>query len=155
FFYYVNQGRIERIAGPTPRKSLYNRSDVLRLKGEISDGDGEEITDVIVDWVHPMDLPKTLALDLIVYEEDTIGDFRLYLSWLNRNPHLTLGAFDESRTVVYAYLNLLPLDEATILSILRGEREETSIRAEEIKTYDSEGEFTLLAESIVAHPDHP
>jgi hypothetical protein len=154
FFYYVNQGRIEKIPGATPRKSLYNKTDILKLKGEISDGE-EVQTDLIVDWIHPADLPKTLALDLIVYEEDIIGDFKLYLSWLKRNPHLTLGAFDESRNTVYAYLNLLPLDESTILSILRGEREETSIKAEEIKTYDDEGEYTLLAESIVAHPDHP
>ena len=154
FFYYVNQGRISKKPGLTPRKTVYSKADILLLKGEISDGDRIE-TDIIVDWVQPSDLPKTLALDLVVYHEDMIGDFKLYLSWLKRNPNITLGAFDKSKSIILAYLNLLPLDEEVILSILRGERDETNITSNEIKTYEGEGEFTLLAESIVAHPDHP
>src|SRR5205807_1143699 len=75
---------------------------------------------------------------------------------LKKNPHLTFTAFDASdRSKVLAYISLIPLSEEVIFQILRGEREETSITPDEIETYDREGEYTLLAEGVVAHPEHP
>jgi hypothetical protein len=153
FFYYVSQGKIRREAGPSPRKSLYNKEDIIRLKATI--GEAELLPELLIDWVQPMDLPKTMALDLVVYQEDLIGDFKLYFSWLKRNPNITLAAFSADRSTVYGYLNLLPLKEQTIHHILKGERDETSISSEEIQIYQSGGEYTLLAESIVSHPDYP
>jgi hypothetical protein len=153
FFYYVNQGKIRRQPGPSPRKSLYYKEDIVRLKASV--GEPERLPELLVDWVQPVDLPKTMALDLVVYQEDMVGDFKLYFSWLKRNPHITLAAFDATRSIVYAYLNLLPLSEPTIHAILKSERGETSITSDEIQVYQDGGEYTLLAESIVSHPDYP
>ena len=73
-----------------------------------------------------------------------------------KNPNITLLAFEaNNRGNVLAYLSLVPLPENIILSILKGEREETSISADEIETYERKGGYTLLAESAVTHPDHP
>ena len=54
-----------------------------------------------------------------------------------------------------AYISLVPLPEKIILSILKGERPELSISPDEVETYNRKGGYTLLAESAVAHPDHP
>jgi len=47
------------------------------------------------------------------------------------------------------------LPEQVILSILKGERPELSISADEVETYERKGGYTLLAESVVVDPDHP
>jgi hypothetical protein len=73
-----------------------------------------------------------------------------------RNPHLALAIFDSpKRERILAYISLLPLPEPIIFEVLRGERQETRIRSEEVETYERKGGYTLLAESVVADPDHP
>ena len=42
-----------------------------------------------------------------------------------------------------------------ILQILSNQREETSIEADEIETYDQPGGYILLANSAAIHPDRP
>src|SRR6266699_5594139 len=51
-------------------------------------------------------------------------------------------------------MSLVPLPEQIILSILKGERPELSIHADEVETYERKGGYTLLAESVVIDPDH-
>src|SRR2546421_10467852 len=58
-------------------------------------------------------------------------------------------------TPFLAYISLVPLPEQIILSILKGERPELSISADEVETYERKGGYTLLAESVVVDPDHP
>jgi hypothetical protein len=151
FFYYVNKGRIRK--QPTEKRgaTLYNRGDILRLKAHIHTQ--EDIDHVFIDWVTPNDLPNTLALDILVYQEPVIGDYKLYLSWLKRNPHITLAAFNaDDREEVLSYINVLPLAEDVIMSIMRGERDEHSITPEEIDDGSREGDYFLLAESAVTKP---
>lgn len=50
---------------------------------------------------------------------------------------------------------MIPLPEGVILDILTGKRGEMTINADEILTYDEPGEYTLLANSAVVHPEHP
>jgi hypothetical protein len=107
------------------------------------------------DWVQAGDLPYLLALDLNVYREASLGDINLYMSWLKRNPRLTMAAFAApDREKVLAYLTLLPVPESTALTILRGEKRVARIRPEEIETYEREGGYTLLAQAIAARPEH-
>src|SRR2546421_1116993 len=58
-------------------------------------------------------------------------------------------------TPFLAYISLVPLPEHVILSILKGERPELSIHADEVETYERKGGYTLLAESVVVDPDYP
>jgi hypothetical protein len=154
FFYYVQTGKIRKIPGETPRKTLYNREDILRLRAESKDE--SKSNGAIVDWVKITDLPNTLALDILVYDEPVIGDFTLYLSWLRKNPHITLAAFEaEHRDKVLSYINMLPLPESVIVSILKGERDEKTITAKEIENFSRDGDYFLLAESAVTRPGHP
>jgi len=156
----VTAGKIEKVTPPTnKRKGYYKKGDVDRLAREMKPfTPTREITklETTVDWMKPSDLPAILKLDYEVYKEEMVGDIGLYISWYKKNPKITLLSFDISnRERVLAYLSLVPLPETTIQSILKGERAELTISPDEIETYERVGNFTLLAESIVVHPDHP
>ncbi len=153
FFYYAKKRNVRTKSGDGERKTLYNYEDLLRISKEIGKG---HHTQTVIDWVKPSDIPATVALDFIVYQEATIADINHYLSWVKKNPFLSLAVFDANeRKNALAYITLLPLPEPTILDILRGNRSEMDIQANEIETYDRPGAYHLLAESAVTHPNHP
>ncbi|HYU74165.1 MAG TPA: hypothetical protein VEL31_15950 [Ktedonobacteraceae bacterium] len=153
FFYYVETRNIRILPGETKRKNRYNYEDIVAVKKELGIGEG---VPTIVDWVGPADVTSTVALDFLVYQEAIIADINHYVSWVRKNPHISLAAFDANdRKTVLAYVALLPLPEATILEVLRGKRTEMGIQPEEIESYERPGGYTLLVESAVSHPDHP
>ncbi|HVB21870.1 MAG TPA: hypothetical protein VNG51_08000 [Ktedonobacteraceae bacterium] len=156
FFYYVKSGQIAKKERAETDKgtNLYSYADTLKVK-EIRDRKKKKLS-TMVDWQKISDLPAIIKLDLAVYKENIVGDIGLYVSWEKKNPKITLLAFESNnRENVLAYVSLVPLPEQVILSILKGEREELSISPDEVETYDRRGGYTLLAESAVAHPDHP
>lgn len=112
--------------------------------------------DVVLDWVKPEDVPSGLALDQIVYHEMFLASVELYMAWRRKNPKISMGAFDaKDRRIRYGYIGLIPLPEPIILDILTGKKDEKEIPPDEILTYDEPGEYTLLANSAVIHPDYP
>ncbi len=115
-----------------------------------------KVPDVITDWVKPEDVPSGLALDQIVYHEMFLANVELYMAWRRKNPKISLGAFDaKDRRIRYGYIGLIPLPEPIILDILMGKKDEKEITPDDILTYDEPGEYTLLANSAVIHPDYP
>jgi hypothetical protein len=102
-------------------------------------------------WIETLDdMFATLKLDKEVYGEIPVGDLNLYLSWIGKNAKIARAAYDaKDRGKIYAYITLLPLPEEVILDILLGQRDEFTIKPEEIEPSDKEGDITLLAESAV------
>ena len=163
----VDTGKIRKITPPNRKQGMYVKGDVdkiveeirpfarsTRRKGE-QEREKKELS-TTVDWQKISDLPAILKLDLKVYQENIVGDIALYISWERKNPKITLLSFEsENRENVLAYISLVPLPEQIILSILKGERPELSISADEVETYERKGGYTLLAESVVVDPDHP
>lgn len=158
---YIDSGKIRKITPPNKKQGMYIKADVDKLAEEMKPfskvrGKQNEELSTSIDWQKISDLPAILKLDLKVYHENIVGDINLYISWERKNPRITMLSFDsKNRERVLAYLSLVPLPEKIILSILRGEREELSITADEVETYERKGGYTLLAESIVVDPDHP
>lgn len=159
----IDAGKIRKITPPNKIQGMYLKADVDKLAEEMQPFKqharrrGKQSTlSTTVDWQQINDLPAILKLDLKVYKENIVGDIGLYVSWEKKNPHITLLSFESgNRENVFAYVSLVPLPEQVILSILKGEREELSIRPEEVETYERKGGYTLLAESAVVHPDYP
>ncbi len=163
---YIDTGKIRKITPPNKKQGMYVKEDVDKLVEEMRPfanitRQKRTVEDrkipTSVDWQKISDLPAILKLDLIVYKENIVGDIALYISWEKKNPKITLFSFERNnRENVLAYISLVPLPEQTILSLLKeGERAELSISASEIETYERKGGYTLLAESVVTHPDHP
>jgi hypothetical protein len=66
-----------------------------------------------------------------------------------------LAVYDSpKRENILAYISLLPVAEDCILDVLSNKRHETTISTDEIEVYDRKGAYTLLAESVVCHPEH-
>lgn len=142
------------------RGALYPRvqvEKVIKEEGKAKSAQKQAEIATTIDWVTPNDLPSIIKLDLLVFEEAVpLADVNLYISWVRKNPETVLALFDaKDRSTVLAYITLLPLKESLILDILRGNKSDTDIQPEEIQTYEREGEYTLLAESVVSSPNHP
>ena len=165
FYRHARDGKIRKtLPEIRERGALYNESDIKRIIGkktgigERGKVDREERKEIATEvaWQKTSDLPAILKLDLLAYKDDLVGDIGLYISWAKKNTKITLLSFESGkRENVLAYISLVPLPEDIIVSILKGEREELSINADEIESYERKGAYTLLAESIVIHPDHP
>lgn len=161
----VDTGKIRKVTPPNKKQGMYIREDVDKIAEEMKpfsgaaryrNKQGNQELSTATDWQKISDLPAILKLDLKVYQENIVGDIGLYISWEKKNPKITLLSFESNnREHVLAYISLVPLPEQTILSILKGERPELSISADEVETYERKGGYTLLAESVVVDPDHP
>ncbi len=141
---------------------IYEIGSLLRIRDMLIEEQLKESTkkrtipDVILDWVQPEDVPSGLALDQIVYHEMFLASAEVYMAWRRKNPKISMGVFDaKDRRVRYGYIGLIPLPEPIILDILMGKKDEKEITPDEILTYDEPGEYTLLANSAVIHPDYP
>lgn len=116
----------------------------------------KKLPKVQIDWMRPEDVLAALELDRLVYHELFLAEAERYMNWRKKNPYISMAAFDaRDRRICLAYVGLIPLPETLILDILLGKRDEKEITAEEIETYDHPGEYTLLANSAVTHPDYP
>ncbi len=161
FFRHAREGKIRKnLPELRERGALYNEGDIRKLIGKRLNAQEralrEERERTEVAWQELSDLPAILKLDIQVYKGEQVGEMRLYASWAKKNTHITLLAFERGkRDTVVAYINLVPMAEEVIISILKGERTVSSISPDEVESYERKGEYTLLAESVVIHPQYP
>ncbi len=155
----VSTGVITGVPGEKARSTRYPKRQVLEAlsKEKRRAKVGNPSTpDVILDWVQPEDVPSGLALDQMVYHEMFFARAERYMAWRRKNPRISMAAFDaKDRRVRYGYIGLVPLPEPVILDVLMGRKDEREITPDEMLTYDTSGEYTLLADSAVIHPDYP
>ena len=139
-------------------KTLYGVQSVMAVRNALLKRASrrDKQPEVIIDWLQPTDIPASLALDQIVYHEMFLAEAEVYMAWRRKNPYISMAAFDaKDRRTCYAYIGLIPLPESVILDILIGKKDEKEITPDEILSYDQPGEYTLLANSAVVHPDYP
>ena len=155
----VNEGVIQGVLGKKARDTRYPKDQVLAaLSQEKKRGTRKlrAVPDVVLDWLRVEDIPAGLILDQIVYHEMFLATAEVYMAWRRKNLKISMGAFDANdRRVCYGYISLLPLPEPLILDVLMSRKDEKDITADEILTYDKPGEYTLLASSVVIHPEYP
>jgi hypothetical protein len=138
---------------------LIRVEDILKVKEKLATKQRRKNKTIhgYVDWIGVDDVLTSLQLDYRVYGSEVfLADLPYYAERVKKNPHVALAIYDSpKRERILAYISFLPLPEKVILEILRGDRHETKILPEEIETYERKGGYTLLAESVVADPDHP
>ena len=136
--------------------SLMRTRDILMEEQFKENIKKRTLPNVILDWVQPEDVPSGLELDRIVYHEMFLASAEVYMAWRRKNSKISMGAFDaKDRRVRYGYIGLIPLPEPLILDVLMGKKDEKEITPDEILTYNEPGEYTLLANSAVIHPEYP
>lgn len=166
FYRNVREEKIKKYL-PNQRKrgALYNLSDIektVRYHSKKVRQSADEIDkaapQAIIDWLQPGDIPAGLRLDILLYPTEIVEGLEeasVYQSWRKNNNQLTMGAFTKDRVECLAYLQLVPLEEQTILDILSGKRSENSIKPDEVLAYNRLGAYTLLGVSAACHPDYP
>jgi hypothetical protein len=157
FNYRVHKGEIATKKDDTG-KTLYSVQSTRELRNRLlkKASRRDKQPEVIIDWLRPTDITAALDLGQIVYHEMFLAEAEVYMAWRRKNPYISQAAFDaQDRRTCYGYLGLIPLPEQVILDILTGKKDEKEITPSDILTYDEPGEFTLLANSAVVHPEYP
>lgn len=160
FFRHVREKKIRKVLpDDRQRGAMYDADDIManvkqhqrRKKGRKSEGENFQI-----DWSGALDAAAGLRLSQQLYGPDVdIAELAIYQSWRKNNGQLTLCVFSEDRKDCFAELQVLPLSEALIMDILSGKRKESSIQADEIRSYEETGPYHLLVTNAVTLPDRP
>jgi hypothetical protein len=137
---------------------MYEVASILKIRRMLLDEEKTkkaEASKRTIRWTTPNDVIASMILDREIYHEEYLADTEHYRERKSKNPYTSIAVFDtEKPDTMYAYISLLPLPEATIMDILLGKRDETTITSKDIVTYDEPGEYTLLASSAAQHPDY-
>lgn len=157
FLYYVRNEEIAIKPGTKERSRLYSHADTLKVQKRLQEKTKKPKPEKpLIDWVGASDVPIALLLSQQVYNEEVdLQEAALYASWRKNNDKITIGAFNQERSEVYATVQLVPLPEKIILDVLAGRREESSIAPDEIEGFDRPGAYTLLCTSVTALKSRP
>jgi hypothetical protein len=160
FYYHVNRGEIATETPARPGKGKKNNrylvADILQVKNKLAERRNRKRSPVLIDWVRVSDVPIALLLSQQVYSEEIdLQEAALYASWRKNNDKITIGAFSQNRSEVYATIQLVPLSEQIILDVLAGRREESSIRPDEIESFERPGAYILLCTSVTVLKSRP
>ncbi len=157
FSYHVRAGHVQIRDGFGTRDHEYFVPDIIKLKGRSrKQNQAQEEKQEIIDWSGVLDAGAGLRLSQQLYGEQVdIAELVVYQSWRKNNGQLTLCVFSDDRKDCFAELQVLPLDEPLILDILTGKRKESSIQADEIRSYNDPGPYSLLVTNAVTLPGRP
>lgn len=107
------------------------------------------------DWVKSSDLPYLLALDYEMYGIEESVDLSITHAWWKKNPYMCRILYSaENRKDVWGYITIIPMEEETIIKLLKRELHERDIRPSHILTYEPGKEYQAYAASVVVHPEH-
>jgi hypothetical protein len=159
FNYRVRMGDIQTLQIDEHGK-LYEIKSIQRVKEHLEKEREKELYtgEFIIDWTTAEDFASGIKLDMQVYDLDiALADATVYQSWRkNNNNRLSIAAFSADRSVRFASVKLMPLkDEQTAIDILSNKRHENDLQADEIRSYDEPGPYTILAIDAVALPEYP
>ena len=160
FFYYVRTNQIRKLPHPTKqRETLYNRDDILKIKEKRARrGRRKKTLPILIgatDWVQYDDLPYLQALDYKLYGPESTVPIDITHAWWKKNPYMCRILFNEAdRKDIWGAITVMPMEEQTIIKILRDELSERQITPDDILTYDREGKYYGYIPSAMVLPEH-
>lgn len=167
FKIYVDSGRIRKVTPPGKAQGKYIEEDVNKLAQELKPFMQEEKAvnkrrnsktrhaEGETDWVQSSDLPYLLALDYEMYGPEITVDISITHTWWTKNPYMCRILFNkEDRRDIWGAITIMPMEEKTILKILREEIEEKQIKQEDILTYEKGKKYYGYIASAIIKPDH-
>ena len=165
FFRNVREGKIsKKIEGNQKRGAQYNLEDIKKitqsraLKNKMR---AEAIKDIdkreengITDWVQNGDLPYLLALDYEMYGIEEAVDLSITYAWYEKNSNICRVVYNsENRKDIWGYVNLMPMEEETIIRLLKREMHERDIKSVDILPYEKGKTYNVYATSVVIRSD--
>jgi hypothetical protein len=160
FYRKVREGAIQKVLPEGRQRGAYYPKSVIEeiISREGSNRTEENITEENIgetDWVQSSDLPYLLALDYEMYGPENTVDVSITRTWWEKNPYMCRILFDaKNRKNIWGAITILPMKEETIFHILKQEREERYITAEDILTYEPGNKYVGYIPSAAIRPEH-
>jgi hypothetical protein len=158
---YTDAGKIEKlIPSYNKKKGFYKKSDVDRLAREARvltkprDENNKTITG-ITDWARSHDLPYMLAYDYENYGPANTVDISITRTWFEKNPYMARILFNgNDRRDIWGGITIMPMNEETILRLLRDEIKEHQIIADDILIYEKGNKYYCYVASATVKEEH-
>ncbi len=163
FYRHAREKRIRKsLPDKRERGALYNLGDIEKLtyypklksknRIEAIQKIGEEESKT--DWFAEADLPYLLALDYEMYGIEESLDLSISHGWWSKNPQICRILYNsKNRKEIWGYVTMIPMEQTTILKLLKREIHERDIRPEHILAYKEGNKYEIYAASIVIRPE--
>jgi hypothetical protein len=145
------------------RGTLYLKKDVnaaieqsrkeapRRKRGRLIEEEEEEAQ---TDWIQFADEPYAYVLDCELYGVENAISPSITWSWWEKNPYACRIIYNaKNRKDIWGLLSILPMEEETIIRLLRGEMEEKQIRPEHVLSYEPGHHYTCYVAAASIRPD--
>lgn len=150
----VDGKKIRKVTAPGKTQGKYVAEDVQKLAEELkpfleaeknsrqASQDRGSYKDnpshpAATDWARDSDLPYMLAYDYEMYGVENTVDISITHRWWQKNPYMARLLFDANdRRNIWGGITIMPMEEETIIRILKDEMAERDIKPEHILTYE-------------------
>ncbi len=153
FYRLVKEGKIEKhYPSPVSKHGMYSAQEIARLGNKFKrETEPQEVG--ATDWIQSSDMGNMYNLEYAEYGDET-GNPSIIRKWYERNPYICRILFNrEDRRDFWGAINMLPLTEACIFRILRGEVRDVDIDPQtDILTFDKPGAYNFYVASVIVHP---
>ncbi len=113
------------------------------------DGLATQKETAVTDWVRKENVPYLYIFDVKKQGMEDAIDPKAFPGWLSKNPYLSRILHKENDpTQIYGALTILPLQEETILRLLKQEISERDLTPHDILVYKSGRNFTGYIKSL-------
>lgn len=153
FYRLVREGKLHKyLPTPVSKQGLYAREDIERIRSEYKRETRKNETGA-TDWITTADLGHFYDLEYSAYEEQT-RDPSIIRKWFARNSYLCRILYNHTdRREIWGGINILPLEEETILKLLHQEILDSDLTPLDILTYEHPGMYTLYVTSVIIRPE--
>ena len=93
-------------------------------------------------------LKEAWEIDKKFYSASGIVSFERCLSWQNKNPDIYSGLVDKKSNRLVGYLNLIPINESYIPTVLASEFNDIHLNDEKIEVYKENHGYSTYLSSI-------
>ncbi len=152
FYRLVKEGKITKYYPTSVSKhGMYSLMEIAHMSNQFKQGvGGEEVGVGETDWLEGTDIGNIYDLEYPIFGEQTTNP-SIIRKWYERNPYTYRLLFRKNeRRDLWGVMNMLPLEEETILKLLRGEMREAELDPQkDILTFDRPGTYNLYVPSVV------
>ncbi len=152
FHRLVKEGKIKKYY-PTPvsKHGEYDPREIARLRSKFK-RESEPQEKGETDWIQNSDMGNVYNLEYTVYGDET-GNPSIIRKWYERNPNMCRVLYNkEDRRDIWGAINMVPMEEATIFKLLKGEIRDIDLDPQrDIRTFEEPGIYNFYVASVIVH----
>ncbi len=153
FYRYVKEGKIKKhFPSSISKHGMYDAQEIARMSSKFkSESEPKEIGET--DWIKSSDMGNMYDLEYTQYGDET-GNPSIIRRWYEHNPQICRVLYNKSdRRDFWGAINMLPLEEKTIIELLRGEKRDIDLDPQrDILTFEEPGTYNFYVASVIVDP---